>query len=110
MKEREANVRRAIERKSLVPRMIYLSIQSASASIKENFELNGSLADSKVSSELKHLLDHQTKILGFSLSDATELVTAVSKGQKSLEVRVCAYLITRVLSIYLSISYGTSIA
>lgn len=69
--------------------MIYLSIQSASASIKENFEANGSLSDPKVSPELKYLLDCYAKMLGFSLSDAIEVVVGVSNGLKSSGVRIC---------------------
>ncbi|KAJ0020446.1 hypothetical protein Pint_32451 [Pistacia integerrima] len=83
MEERETNVRRVIEKKSLLPRMIYLSIQSASASIKDNFEVNDSLSDPKVSPELKYLLECYAKMLGFSLSDAIEVVVGVSNGLKS---------------------------
>ncbi|PON77984.1 N-acetyltransferase B complex, non-catalytic subunit [Parasponia andersonii] len=86
IKEREASVRRVVERKSLLPRMIYLSIQSASASLKDNLEVNGSVSDPKISSELKILLERYAKILGFSLSDAIEVVLAVSGGLKSSEV------------------------
>lgn len=88
MKDREANIPRVIERRSLLPRMIYLSIQSASVSVKENFEVNGSISDPKISSELKFLLDHNAKMLGCSLSDAIEVVLGVSSGLKSSEVRV----------------------
>ncbi|KAF5446637.1 hypothetical protein F2P56_032248 [Juglans regia] len=80
--EREANVRRVIERKSLLPRMIYLSIRSASALLKENIEVNGSLSDPKTSSELKFLLERYAKLLGFSLSDSIEVVLGVSSGIK----------------------------
>ncbi|KAI9196072.1 hypothetical protein LWI28_020834 [Acer negundo] len=85
VEEREANVRRVVERKSLLPRMIYLSIQSASASRKENLKVNGTMSDQNISSELKHLLGQYAKMLGFSLSDAIEVVMGVSKGQKSFE-------------------------
>lgn len=81
-KEREANLRRVIEKKSLLPRMVYLSIQSASALLKENIEVNGSVSDPKISSELKFLLERYAKLLGFSLSDAIEVVVEVSSGLK----------------------------
>ncbi|KAB1202229.1 Phagocyte signaling-impaired protein [Morella rubra] len=81
-KEREANVRRAVERKSLLPRMVYLSIQSASTILKENIEVNGSLSDPKISSELKFLLERYAKLLGFSLRDSIEVVLRVSSGLK----------------------------
>ncbi|RXI04113.1 hypothetical protein DVH24_038387 [Malus domestica] len=86
VKEREANVRRVIERKSLLPRMIYLSIQNASTSLKENLEANGTTSDSKVPSELKSLLERYAKMLGFTLNDAIEVVLGVSSGLKSFEV------------------------
>ncbi|KAF2290270.1 hypothetical protein GH714_006936 [Hevea brasiliensis] len=84
-KEREENVRRVIERKSLLPRMIYLSIQSASVSLKENAEVNGSMSEPKISSELKFLLERYAKMLGSSLTDAIEVVMGVSTGLKSSE-------------------------
>lgn len=85
-KEKEASVRRAVERKSLLPRMIYLSIRSASTSVKENFDVNGSISDPKISSELKILLERYAKMLGFSFSEAIEVVSGVSGGLKSSEV------------------------
>ncbi|KAG4198804.1 hypothetical protein ERO13_A05G109100v2 [Gossypium hirsutum] len=85
-KEREENVRGFIERKSLLPRMIYLSIQSASVLYKDNSEINDSLADPKISTELKALLERYAKMLGFSLNDAIDVVVGVSRGLKSYEV------------------------
>ncbi|XVF05817.1 hypothetical protein REPUB_Repub05bG0205700 [Reevesia pubescens] len=84
-KEREANVRGIIQRKSLLPRMIYLSIQSASVLHKDNSGINGSLADPNMSSELKTLLECYAKMLGFSLNDAIDVVVGVSHGLKSYE-------------------------
>lgn len=66
--------------------MIYLSINSASASVKENIEANGSAVDPKFSLELKILLERYAKILQFPFQDAVELVFGVSSGQKPLEV------------------------
>ncbi|XWS71905.1 hypothetical protein CRYUN_Cryun03dG0178600 [Craigia yunnanensis] len=83
--EREANVRGIIERKSLLPRMICLSNQSASVLLKDNSEISGSLADPKMSSELKTLLERYAKMLGFSLNDAIDVVVGVSHGLKSYE-------------------------
>ncbi|XP_076930880.1 N-terminal acetyltransferase B complex auxiliary subunit NAA25-like [Bidens hawaiensis] len=82
-KQTEAKVT-SIEKRSLLPRMIYLSIQCASSSIKGNSNING--FDSKDFSELKSLLESYAKILGFSLPDAVELVISVSNSQKSFEV------------------------
>lgn len=86
MKEREANVRKAMEWRSLLPRMVYLSIQCASASFKENVEANGSLSKSEIPSELGFLLERYAKVLGYSLDDAIAMVATVSSGQKSFEV------------------------
>lgn len=66
--------------------MIYLSIQSASTLVKENFEVNGSVSDCKVLSELKILLERYAMSLGFSFSDALGVVMEISSGKKSLEV------------------------
>lgn len=85
-KGREANVRTALEKRSLVPQMIYLSIQCASASLKENIEANGSMYDPKITSELRFLLERYAKILGFPFNDAIEVLIGVSSGQKSSEV------------------------
>ncbi|XP_076904008.1 N-terminal acetyltransferase B complex auxiliary subunit NAA25-like [Bidens hawaiensis] len=82
-KQTEAKVT-SIEKRSLLPRMIYLSIQCVSSSIKGNSNING--FDSKDFTELKALLESYGKFLGFSLPDAAELVISVSNGQKSFEV------------------------
>ncbi|XP_021909820.1 N-terminal acetyltransferase B complex auxiliary subunit NAA25 [Carica papaya] len=84
-RERESNVRRTIGRRSLIPRMIYLSIQCASASFKETLEVNGSILDPKISTELKLLLEHYAEMLGFSFSNAIELVVEASCGKKPSE-------------------------
>lgn len=66
--------------------MIYLSIQCASASFKETLEVNGSILDPKISTELKLLLEHYAEMLGFSFSNAIELVVEASCGKKPSEV------------------------
>ncbi|XP_010520190.1 PREDICTED: phagocyte signaling-impaired protein isoform X2 [Tarenaya hassleriana] len=85
IKEREENVKRSIQRKSLLPRMIYLSVQSASTAFKEGIEPNGSLTDPKTSAELEFLLEQYAKMLGFPLLDAVKLVSEVSTGIKGSE-------------------------
>ncbi|XP_031743056.1 N-terminal acetyltransferase B complex auxiliary subunit NAA25 isoform X2 [Cucumis sativus] len=77
----EVGVRRNVERRSLLPRLLYLSIQSVSTSIKENFEISQS--DLKISTELKLLLESYAKKLDSTFEDAVELVTAVSNGLSS---------------------------
>ncbi|KAK9065965.1 hypothetical protein SSX86_015367 [Deinandra increscens subsp. villosa] len=82
-KQVEAKVT-SIEKRSLLPRMIYLSTHCASSLIKGNSNING--VDSKDFSELKSLLESYAKLLGFSLPDAVDLLISVSHGQKSFEV------------------------
>lgn len=99
-KQAESNVLKTIEKRSLVPRMIYLSIHSASASVKENIEANGSIVDPKLSLELKILLERYAKILEFPFQDAVELVFGVSSGQKYFEVFFFSFYSCLYLSVY----------
>ncbi|KAL8027040.1 hypothetical protein ABFX02_14G069600 [Erythranthe guttata] len=86
MKQTESNVLKTVEKRSLLPRMIYLSMYSASTSVKGSIEANGSVVDPKFSSELKMLLERYAKFLEFPFQDAIELVLGVSSGQKPFEV------------------------
>lgn len=79
-------MKRAIQSKSLLPRMIYLSIQCTSTALKESVETNGTGGDIKICGELKCLLEEYTKSLGCSLSDAVETITEVSQGARTSEV------------------------
>ncbi|VFR00440.1 unnamed protein product [Cuscuta campestris] len=81
----EANAIKNIEKRSLLPRMVYLSMHCAASSVKETIESDGSDFDSKFSSELKHLLDRYANTLGFSFQDALELAFAVLNGHKQLQ-------------------------
>lgn len=64
--------------------MIYLSIQSASLSIKEHVEVNGSVKPD-ITLELKLLLERFSQFLGFSLSEAIEVVKgSFSNGERSV--------------------------
>lgn len=87
IKQTEIDAVKKIEKRSLLPRMIYLSIYSASASVKENIEANGSAIDPTLPLELKILLERYARIMKFPFQDAVELVFGVSSGQKPLEVR-----------------------
>lgn len=86
IKQMEANTLKTIERRSLVPRMIYLSIQSAALSVKDNIEANGSLPEHQGPSELRILLERYANILGFSFHDAINMVSDVPRGHNSSEV------------------------
>lgn len=81
----EASMLKAIEKRSLLPRMLYLSIHSASGSIKANIESNGSTANPKLSLELKILLERYAKILDYPFQDAVELLSRFPSGHKSIE-------------------------
>ncbi|KZV25766.1 phagocyte signaling-impaired protein [Dorcoceras hygrometricum] len=84
IKQTEENILKLIEKRSILPRMVYLSIHSASASVKKNVGANGSV-DPKLSVELKVLLERHAKILEFPFMDAVELVSGVSSRQKFFE-------------------------
>ncbi|KAK4492109.1 hypothetical protein RD792_002906 [Penstemon davidsonii] len=85
IKHTEATVLKNIEKRSLLPRMIYLSINSASGSVKQNIEANGSAVDPKISVELKTLLERYTKILEYPFQDAVQLLIGISRGEKCFE-------------------------
>lgn len=108
-KEWETNVREKLEKRSLLPRMVYLSTQCVSASIKENIEANGSECGSIFSLEMKSLLERYVKILGCSLDEAVKVLLDVAEGQRPLEVCIlysCPFLfiIRRWLVLTLSLS------
>ncbi|XP_048624831.1 N-terminal acetyltransferase B complex auxiliary subunit NAA25 isoform X2 [Brassica napus] len=84
-KDREENVKRSIQRKSLLPRMVYLSIQCSATALKESLETKGSGGDLKTCEELKSLLEEYTKTLGSSFSDAVEMITEISQGARTFE-------------------------
>ncbi|XP_074367658.1 N-terminal acetyltransferase B complex auxiliary subunit NAA25 isoform X2 [Apium graveolens] len=86
IKQMEANTLNTIERRSLVPRMIYLSIQSAALSVKDNIEANGSLPEHQGPPELRILLERYANILGFSFHDAINMVSEFPSGHNSSEV------------------------
>ncbi|KAK4278520.1 hypothetical protein QN277_016356 [Acacia crassicarpa] len=83
--ERETSCKRMIEKRSLVPRMIYLSIQRASASVKEIVEVNGSVSPN-ICSELKLLLERYAQLLGFSLCEAIDMIMDFPSGERFSEV------------------------
>ena len=75
-----------IERRALLPRLVALSIQTASSSLKENVKANGSIHDNSNSSELKHLLEQYARNLGNSFDDAIKIIVGILEGQRHLEV------------------------
>ncbi|XP_047252828.1 N-terminal acetyltransferase B complex auxiliary subunit NAA25 [Capsicum annuum] len=89
IKESQAKVVKTIEKRSLLPRIVYLSIQCASSSVKGSVEANGSVLDPNLSSELRLLLGRYANILGFSFQDAIELAFDISSGLKDAEAWSC---------------------
>lgn len=58
-------------------------MQSASSSIKEHVEINGSVTPD-ITLELKLLLERFAQFLGFSFSEAIEVVMSFSNGERSV--------------------------
>ncbi|KAK4370295.1 hypothetical protein RND71_009770 [Anisodus tanguticus] len=85
----QAKVVKTIEKRSLLPRIVHLSIQCASSSVKGSFEANGSVFDPRLSSELRLLLDRYANILGFSFQDAVGLAFDILSGLKDAEAWSC---------------------
>ncbi|KAK4731442.1 hypothetical protein R3W88_024430 [Solanum pinnatisectum] len=89
IKQSQAKVVKTIEKRSLLPRLVFLSIQCASSSVKGNVEANGSVFDPKLSSELRLLLERYANILGFSFQDAVGLAFDISSGLEDAEAWSC---------------------
>ncbi|XP_077213582.1 tetratricopeptide repeat (TPR)-like superfamily protein [Tasmannia lanceolata] len=83
-REREASLRKAVERRSLLPRLIFLSIRTAS-SLKDTVYNNGPIYDNKSSSELKCLLEQYAQSLGFSFDDSLKVIAGISGGHRSFK-------------------------
>ncbi|KAG0498549.1 hypothetical protein HPP92_002844 [Vanilla planifolia] len=83
--ENEDIVRKAIKMKSLVPRLIYLSIQSAATGLREVVEPNCSAGAAKIDKELMFLLDEYARTIDLSFDDAVNLIYAISKGHRSFK-------------------------
>ncbi|RWW15160.1 hypothetical protein GW17_00021015 [Ensete ventricosum] len=82
--DEEYIVKKVIERKSILPRLVYLSIQSGSISLKET-DRNGTLSDANAVSELKCLLERYARTIGLSFDDAISVILAISRGQNSFK-------------------------
>nr|XP_029123962.1 N-terminal acetyltransferase B complex auxiliary subunit NAA25 isoform X2 [Elaeis guineensis] len=83
--EKEQIARKHIETKSLIPRLVYLSIQASTFSLKENLEPNGSVSDVKVILEMKCLLERYARSIGLPFDDAVDVILGIAKGQKSFK-------------------------
>lgn len=80
LKEREVKTRMAMENRSLLPRLIYLSIQSALL-FRDDSEINGSAVKLESCSEFKQLLEQYAQSLGFSFGDAQRLIAGLSESK-----------------------------
>uniref|UniRef100_A0A6I9QMN8 N-terminal acetyltransferase B complex auxiliary subunit NAA25-like n=1 Tax=Elaeis guineensis var. tenera TaxID=51953 RepID=A0A6I9QMN8_ELAGV len=81
--EKEWIARKHIETKSLIPRLVYLSIWSSSSSLKENLETNGSTT---VIVEMKCLLERYASNIGLPFDDAIDVILGIAKGQKPFKL------------------------
>ncbi|KAJ0979283.1 hypothetical protein J5N97_014757 [Dioscorea zingiberensis] len=77
--------RKVIQRKCLLPRLVYLSMHVASSFLKENIEPNGSVSYSNFTSEFKCLLERYATNLGLTFEDAIEVIVGISEGKKSFK-------------------------
>ncbi|KAK4478605.1 hypothetical protein RD792_014093 [Penstemon davidsonii] len=102
IKHTEAIVLKNIEKRSLLPRMIYLSIKSASVSVKQNIEASGLAADPKISVELKTLLERYTKVLEYPFDDAIQQLIG-TYGEKCFEVFSYLYFISFFIFLFLAL-------
>lgn len=83
--------RGAIKRRSLIPRLLHLSVQAAASWFKENADVNGSPShddgEEHSSSELTALLEQYSATLGQPFREAARAIAAASEeDQKPLEV------------------------
>jgi N-terminal acetyltransferase B complex non-catalytic subunit len=75
---------RDTERKSLVPRLVYLSMHGSVSSLRET-EPNGAVSDITVG-EMRTLLERYARTIGYSMDDALSMILGMSSGKKSIKV------------------------
>ncbi|XP_051153025.1 N-terminal acetyltransferase B complex auxiliary subunit NAA25-like isoform X2 [Andrographis paniculata] len=83
--ELEAHFHKTLLLRSLIPRLLYLSLRSASESIEDIIEVDELVLNSNLSTELKTLLERFARTLEFPFLNAVELILGVSISQKSFE-------------------------
>uniref|UniRef100_A0A0D9WFC3 Uncharacterized protein n=1 Tax=Leersia perrieri TaxID=77586 RepID=A0A0D9WFC3_9ORYZ len=71
------------QRKSLLPRLVYLSMHGCASSLRET-ELNGSGLDTDAA-EMKPLLEKYARSIGYSVDDALSVILGMSSGKKSIK-------------------------
>ncbi|CAN6351382.1 unnamed protein product [Urochloa humidicola] len=71
-------------RKSLVPRLVYLSMHGCSSFLRES-ESNGASSDVTATGEMKTLLEKYARSIGYSFEDALSIVLGMSSGKKAVK-------------------------
>ncbi|XP_006654275.2 N-terminal acetyltransferase B complex auxiliary subunit NAA25 [Oryza brachyantha] len=71
------------ERKSLLPRIVYLSMHGCASSFRET-EPNGSGLGTDAA-EMKPLLEKYARSIGYSIDDALSVILGMSSGKKSVK-------------------------
>ncbi|KAL6865074.1 hypothetical protein ACP4OV_016225 [Aristida adscensionis] len=80
--EKDGTKLKDAERKSLVPRLVYLSMHGCASLLKES-EPNGSCSDLNGVGEMKTLLERYARSIGYSIDDALSIVLGLSSGKKA---------------------------
>ena len=73
------------ERKSLVPRLVYLSMHGCTTFLREG-ESNGASSNVTSAGEMKTLLEKYARSIGYSFDDALSIVLGMSSGKKAVKV------------------------
>ncbi|TVU18876.1 hypothetical protein EJB05_34993 [Eragrostis curvula] len=72
------------ERKSLVPRLVYLSTHGCAYFLREGGRNNGS-CNVTAAGEMKTLLEKYARSIGYSIDDALSIVLGMSSGKKAVK-------------------------
>jgi N-terminal acetyltransferase B complex non-catalytic subunit len=72
------------ERKSLVPRLVYLSMHGCTTFLREG-ESNGASSNVTAAVETKTLLEKYARSIGYSFDDALGIVLGMSSGKKTVK-------------------------
>jgi len=83
--EKDGSKVKDVERKSLVPRLVYLSTHGCASFLRES-ESNGASSDVTASGEMKTLLEKYARSIGYSFDDALSVVLGISSGKKAVKV------------------------
>jgi hypothetical protein len=83
--EKDGSKLKDVERKSLVPRLVYLSTHGCASFLRES-ESNGASSDVTASGEMKILLEKYARSIGYSFDDALSVVLGISSGKKAVKV------------------------